>query len=72
MATQKEEAARLQTIATTLGKVAKESDQLLVEIVKLKEAVANQENASSELTASVNAVEALAKSIDERVPDVAV
>lgn len=71
MATQVEQAGRLQTIAATLGKVAKESDQLLVEIGKLKEALADQENASGELVAAVDAVEALAKSIDAKVPDVA-
>lgn len=69
MATQVEQAGRLQTIAATLGKVAKESDQLLVKIEELKAVV--PENASPELVAAVDAVEALAKAIDERVPDVA-
>lgn len=69
MATQKDEAKRLEGIAATLSKVAKETDQTLVEIEKLK-ALATSEEASPELVAQIDAVEALVKGIDDKVPDV--
>lgn len=70
MATQAEQAKRLEGVVATLSQVAKESDELIAKVAELQLAVENQPNATPELVAAVDAVESLAKGIDEKVPAV--
>lgn len=69
MATQTEIAQQLRNSVITLNKIGTETDKLIQKVADLTAAVANQDNASDELTAAVKAVEDQLKSVDDKVPD---
>ena len=66
---QAEAAAQLQTISTTLDKVATETTGLQAEIKTLQDAATNSDTVSPELQAAIDAVATRAAAIDALVPD---
>lgn len=68
MVSQAQVTERLRAVEGTLNTVATESTELVAEVARLKEAIEAGSDASPELIAALEAVEARAKHIDELVP----
>lgn len=69
MATQSEDAAALQKVATQMDKISTETTALLTLIQQLKDAATNADVVSPELQSAIDAVAAKAQAIDDLVPD---
>lgn len=69
MKTQAEVAEQLRKNNAAIVQIGKETEQSLELIKKLQEAVENQTNASEELIAAADALEANIKSVNDKVPD---
>ncbi len=71
MAAQSEAAAQLRNAVITINKIGTETDTLIQKVADLQAALENQDNATPELTAAVQAVVDQLKVVDDKVPDAA-
>lgn len=69
MATQKDVTAQINQLGNVVAKIGNETSALQQKVKDLQDAAANQDNASPELVAAVEAVAAQLKVVDDLVPD---